>query len=147
VTNVSFYHFRSCNCGFGFGHDFLKILVEVGEWIKYTGKHIWLKTDFPFKSYDKNLFFFAKNGQLLSLLGTREKNFSFPIRAVNFCKTFCTCSLRSVGQDLTVKIAKKILKIHLGFLSYKWQFWMFFEKKGLCPLGVRPWICVFFIFF
>jgi hypothetical protein len=22
VTNVSFYHFRSCNCGFVFGHDF-----------------------------------------------------------------------------------------------------------------------------
>jgi hypothetical protein len=21
------------------------------------------------------------------------------------------------------------------------------EKKGLCPLGVRPWICVFFIYF
>jgi hypothetical protein len=23
---------------------------------------------------------------------------------------------------------------------------MFFEKKGLCPLGVRPWICVFLKF-
>jgi hypothetical protein len=21
-----------------------------------------------------------------------------------------------------------------------------FEKKGFCPLGVRPWICVFLIF-
>jgi hypothetical protein len=47
--------------------------------------------------------FFAKNGQILSLPGTREKNFSFPIRAVNFCETFCTCSPSSLGQDLTVK--------------------------------------------
>jgi hypothetical protein len=31
VTNVSFYYFRSWNYGFVFGHDFLKILVEVGE--------------------------------------------------------------------------------------------------------------------
>jgi hypothetical protein len=31
VTNVSFYHFQSCNCGFVFCHDFLKILMEVGE--------------------------------------------------------------------------------------------------------------------
>jgi hypothetical protein len=23
---------------------------------------------------------------------------------------------------------------------------MFFEKKVLCPLGVRPWICIFMIF-
>jgi hypothetical protein len=23
---------------------------------------------------------------------------------------------------------------------------MFFEKKGLCPLGVRPWIRMFLIF-
>jgi hypothetical protein len=21
-----------------------------------------------------------------------------------------------------------------------------FEKKGLCPFGIRPWICVFFVF-
>jgi hypothetical protein len=24
---------------------------------------------------------------------------------------------------------------------------MFFEKKGFYPLGVRPWICVFLIYF
>jgi hypothetical protein len=24
---------------------------------------------------------------------------------------------------------------------------MFFEKNGSCPLGIRPWICVFLIFF
>jgi hypothetical protein len=29
VINVSFYHFRSCKCGFVFGLDFLKLLVEV----------------------------------------------------------------------------------------------------------------------
>jgi hypothetical protein len=43
-----------------------------------------------------------------------EKSFSFhfklyniTIRAVNFCETFWTCSCNSLGQDLTVKIAKK----------------------------------------
>jgi hypothetical protein len=51
--------------------------------------------------------FFAKNGQLLSLLGTREKNYSFPIRVVNFCEAFCTCSPSSLGQDYTVKNAKE----------------------------------------
>jgi hypothetical protein len=51
--------------------------------------------------------FFAKNGKLLSLPGTREKNLFFPIRVVNFCETFCTCSLSSLGQDLMIKNAKK----------------------------------------
>jgi hypothetical protein len=58
--------------------------------------------------------FCAKGGQsLLSLPGTREKNFSFhfkrynlTIHLVNFFETFCTCSPSSLGQDLTVKIAK-----------------------------------------
>jgi hypothetical protein len=69
------------------------------------GKQFLSKMDFPYKSYDKKLGIFAKNGQLLSLPGTREKNFSFPIHAVNFCKTFCTCSPSSLGQDLKVKNA------------------------------------------
>jgi hypothetical protein len=63
--------------------------------------------------------FCTMGGQsLLSLLGTVEKNFSLnfkrynlTIRAVNFCKTFWTCSCSSLGQDLTVKSAKKWKKI------------------------------------
>jgi hypothetical protein len=59
--------------------------------------------------------FCTTGGQsLLSLLGTVEKNFSFhfkrynlTIRAVNFCETFWTYSYSSLGQDLTVKSAKK----------------------------------------
>jgi hypothetical protein len=53
---------------------------------------------------------------LLSLPGTSKKNFSFhfkcynlTIRVVNFFETFCTCSPSSLGQDSTVKIAKKDL--------------------------------------
>jgi hypothetical protein len=57
--------------------------------------------------------FCTKGGQsLLSLLGTREKNFSFhlkrynlTIRAVNVFETFFTCSPSSLAQDLTIKIA------------------------------------------
>jgi hypothetical protein len=75
---------------------------------------------------------FPKGRQtLLSLLGTRENNFSFlfkrnylTIRAVKFCEFFCTCSPSSVGQDPMVESAKKKLKkIHLGLFSKKWQFW------------------------
>jgi hypothetical protein len=62
VTNVSFDHFRSCNCGFVFGHDFLKILVEVGIQIKYLKKQFLLKMDFPFQSYDKKLVFLQRMG-------------------------------------------------------------------------------------
>jgi hypothetical protein len=90
--------------------------------------------------------FFVKNGQLLSLLGTRGKNFSFPILVVNFWETFCKCSPSSLGQDLTIKNANFYF-LSFGLLSKKWQFWMFFEKKGFYPLEVRRWICVFLIFF
>jgi hypothetical protein len=76
--------------------------------------------------------FFPKGRQtLLSLLGTREKNFSFhfkgiylTIRAVKFCEIFSTCSPSSLGQDPMVESAKeKLKKIHLGLFSKKWQFW------------------------
>jgi hypothetical protein len=70
------------------------------------GKQFLSKMDFPFISYDKKLVFFAKNGQLLSVLCTRGKNLSFPICAVNFCDFFCTCSPISIGQDLIVKMQK-----------------------------------------
>jgi hypothetical protein len=70
------------------------------------------KTNFSFKSYDKKLVFFAKNGQLLSMLGIWElgiweKIFSFPIHAVNFCKKNCTCLPSNLGQDLKVKNTTK----------------------------------------
>jgi hypothetical protein len=65
----------------------------------------------------------------------KEKNFSFyfkcynlTIREVNFCKTFCTCSPNSLGQDPTFEITKKFLKDHFG---------VFFEKKGHDPLGIK----------
>jgi hypothetical protein len=64
------------------------------------------KRTFHSKVMTRNLSFFAKNGQLLSLSDTREKNFSFPIHAVNFCETFSTCSLSSLKQDLKVKNEK-----------------------------------------
>jgi hypothetical protein len=100
VTNVSFYHFRSCSCSFVFGHDFLKILVEVGKWITYMGKLFLPKTDFQFHS--RNLIF-CEEWAAFFPLDTREKNFYFQIHAVNFCKTFCACSPSSLGQDLTIK--------------------------------------------
>jgi hypothetical protein len=47
-------------------------------------------------------------------IGHKKKNFSFhfkrynlTIRAVNFFETFCTYSPCSLGQDLTIKNAKK----------------------------------------
>jgi hypothetical protein len=61
------------------------------------------KTDFLFKSYEKKLVFFCKEWVASFFGGHKEKKNSFPIHAVNFCKTFCTCSPSSLGQDLTVK--------------------------------------------
>jgi hypothetical protein len=43
MTNVSFYHFRSCNCGFVFGHDVLKIFSGGGEMNKVHGKTIFIQ--------------------------------------------------------------------------------------------------------
>jgi hypothetical protein len=128
-TNVSFYHFRSCNCGFVFCHDFLKILVEVGEWTKYMEKQILPKTNFPFKSYDKKLVFLQRRGSFFPCRAYKEKNLSFPIREVNFCETFCTCSPSSLGQDLTIK---NILKNYF-FIWASWarngSFECFLRKK------------------
>jgi hypothetical protein len=69
--------------------------------------------------------FCTTGGQnLLSLPGTMEKKFSFnfkcynlTIRAVNFCETFCTCSLSILGQDPMVESAKKFLKNSFGLLE------------------------------
>jgi hypothetical protein len=35
------------------------------------------------------------------------KCYNLTIRAVNFCKTFCTCSFSSLGQDPKVESEKK----------------------------------------
>jgi hypothetical protein len=57
-------------------------------------------------------------------VGQRVKKLFFPlqcynltIRAVKFCKTFCTCSSSSIGQDPTVESIKSEKKFHLRFLS------------------------------
>jgi hypothetical protein len=58
-----------------FGHDFLKILVEVG---KYMGKQFLSKMDFPFKSYDKKLVFFCEEWAASFLTGHKGKEHFFP---------------------------------------------------------------------
>jgi hypothetical protein len=73
------------------------------------GKQILPKTDFPLKSYDKKLVFLRRMGNFFPYWTQGKKKISFPIRAVNFCETFCTRSPSSLGQDLTVKNAKKII--------------------------------------
>jgi hypothetical protein len=62
----------------------------------------------------------------LSLLSKSKKNFSsnfkrynLIIRAVNFCKTFCTCSLSSLGQDPMVESAKKWKRNSFWLLELK----------------------------
>ena len=97
--------------------------------------------------------FCTKGGQsLLSLLGTRKKNFSFHFKrynlticAVNFFETFCTCSPSSLGQDLMVKIAKINLKkfIWASFRVRNGKFEHFLEKNDLCPLGVNVTCLIF----
>jgi hypothetical protein len=48
-------------------------------------------------------WFFCKEWAASFSVGHKGKNFSFPIRAINFFETFCTCSPNSLGQDLTVE--------------------------------------------
>jgi hypothetical protein len=110
------------------------------------GKTILTQNGLSIQKLWQETCFFAKNAQLLSRLGTREKNFYFPIHAVNFCKTFCTCSPSSLGQDLIVKNAKRYIFFIWASWARNGNFECFLRKKGLRPLGVRPWICVFFIF-
>jgi hypothetical protein len=84
---------------------------------------------------------FPKGRQtLLSLLGTRENNFSFhykgnylTIRPVKFCEIFCTCSPSSLGQDPMVESAKtKLKKNSFGPLQQEMAvLGCFLRKKGL----------------
>jgi hypothetical protein len=69
---------------------------------KVCGKTNFTQNGLSIQKLRQETFFFAKNGQLLSLLG-----YSIPIRVVNFCETFCTHSPCSLWQDYTVKNAKK----------------------------------------
>jgi hypothetical protein len=94
----------------------------------------------------RNLFF-CDEWVASSFIRHKGKKLFFPIRAVNFCKTFCTYFPSSLKYDLTVKNAKK------KYFFSVWASWarngsfeVFFEKKELRCLEVRPWICVFFIF-
>jgi hypothetical protein len=77
VTNVSFYHFQSCNCGFVFGHDFFKNFSGGGGMNKVYGKQILPKMDFPFKSYDKKLVFLQRMGSFFPCRAQGKKYFLF----------------------------------------------------------------------
>jgi hypothetical protein len=74
---------------------------------KVCGKTNFTQNGLSIQKLRQETCFFAKNRQLLSLLDTREKIYSFPICVVNFCEAFCTCSSSSLGQDYTVKNAKE----------------------------------------
>jgi hypothetical protein len=70
------------------------------------------------QNYIVEKFCITGGQSLFSLPDTVEKPFSFhfkrynlTIHAVNFRKTFCTCSPSSLGQDRTVESTKKQKKI------------------------------------
>jgi hypothetical protein len=74
---------------------------------------------------------------LLTLPGTREKNFAFhfkhnylTIRAVKFCEFFCTCSPSSLGQDPIIESAKK--------RNFKF-IWACSAKNGSFEMAVLGW--------
>jgi hypothetical protein len=102
------------------------------------------KQTFYSKVMTRNLFF-CEEWIASSPAEHKGKNFSFPICAANFCKTFCTCSPSSLRQDLTVKMQKNIYLFIWSSWARNGSFEVFFEKKELRPLEVRPWICVFLI--
>jgi hypothetical protein len=87
---------------------------------------------------------------LLTLPGTRKKNFSFhfkrnylTVRVVKFCEIFCTCSPSSLGQNPIVESAKKIKFKFIWACSTKnGSFGVVFDKKGvkLAPDMLAPGI-------
>jgi hypothetical protein len=89
---------------------------------KVHEKIIFTKNGLSIQKLWQEAYFFVKNGQLLFLPSTREKNLFFPIHAVNFCKTFCTCSPNSLGKDPTIINAKKI-KNSFGLLELEIALW------------------------
>jgi hypothetical protein len=76
---------------------------------------------------------------LLTLPGTRKKNFSFHFkhnylttRAVKFCEIFCTCSPSSLEQDPTIESAKNNnFKFIWACSAKNGNFGVVFEKKGV----------------
>jgi hypothetical protein len=147
MTNVSFYHFWSCNYGFVFGLDFLKILKEVGKWIKYKGKQFLPKTDFPFTSYDKKLVFLQRMSNFF-LDGHTGKTFLFQSVWSTLAKLFARFS-SSLGQDLTVKNTIFIFIFFLfGLLQLEMVDLRYFLRK--MPLSCRDWamnLCGFYFYF
>jgi hypothetical protein len=57
---------------------FLKFLAEVGKWIKYMEKRFFIQNGLSIQKLWQETCFFAKIGQLLSMLGTRGKKLFFP---------------------------------------------------------------------
>jgi hypothetical protein len=93
-----------------FGHIIVALFLVMffenfsggGEMNKVYGKTIFTQNGLPIQMLWQETCFFAKNGKLLSLPGTKGKKNYFPIHVVNFYKTFCTCSPSSLAQDLTI---------------------------------------------
>jgi hypothetical protein len=84
--------------------------------------------------------FCTKGGQiLLSLPSTREnfKRDNLTIHAVNFCKTFCTCSFSILRQDPMVKFGK-VKRILFGLLELEMtDLGCFFDKKAFVLWGLK----------
>jgi hypothetical protein len=114
--------------------------MEVGKLIKYMEKQFLPKMDFPFTSYDKKLVFLWRIGNFFPWWAQRKKAFL----SQSCGQLLWNFSPSSLGQDLTVKNAKKIV---WASWARNGSFEVFFKKKELCPSRVRPWICVFLIFF
>jgi hypothetical protein len=102
---------------------------------KVHGKIIFIQNWLSIQKLWQETCFFAKDEQLLSLPCIREKNFSFPIRVVNFCETFFTCFPSSIGQDLTVKNAIFYFLFSFGLLELEMAILRCFWEKR--PLSFR----------
>jgi hypothetical protein len=92
----------------------------------------WSNSDVPLGQKKKKHFFHFKRYNLI-------------IRAVNFCETFCTCSLTARSYNWK---CKRVIFFSFGLLNLEVAvFGVLLEKKGLCLLGVKIHymaICFFF---
>jgi hypothetical protein len=68
---------------------------------KVYGRTIFFQNKLVVTSYEKKLVTLPKKGSIFPCLHLEEK-FLFPIRVVNFWKTFCTCSPSSPQLKMAI---------------------------------------------
>jgi hypothetical protein len=82
---------------------FLENFSGGGKMNKVHEKTIFTQNGLSIQKLWQETCYFCEEWAASFLPRHKGKKISFPIHAVNFCETFCTCSPSSLGQDLAIK--------------------------------------------